>query len=75
MVLARSWLKNYGPILPHFTVLIFVRVNTKNAFEKDLFKLMNKSVFGKKMENLRERVDVRLVTDEKKLIKTNLHKQ
>ena len=24
-ILARFWLKKYGPILPHFTVLIFVR--------------------------------------------------
>ena len=37
------------------------RKNTVNSFRKYFFKLMNNSVCGKSMENLRKRVKVRLI--------------
>ena len=56
-----AWLEKYINLN---TNLRMEAKKSGNNFEVDFFKLMNNSVFGKTLENIRNRVDIRLLSSD-----------
>ena len=61
--------KQYGWMKKYIYFNTEKKTNASNSFEKDFFKLMINSVYGKTMENLQKRINVRLVSNEKDFLK------
>ena len=59
----------YAYLKPYIMFNTDKRAKATNDFDKDYYKLMSNSVFGKSMENVMKRIEVDLVTSRPKFIK------
>jgi len=59
----RAWMK------PYIELNSRLRAKAENDFEKDFYKLLNNSCYGKSMENIRNRINFEIVTNQTRMEK------
>ena len=62
----KAWLK---PYIDKNTELRKIAVKENNKFEADMFKLMNNAIYGKSIENVLKRQDIKFILDKKRKLK------
>ena len=64
-----NYVLHYQNLKQYLSLGMKLRKCASNSFEKDFFNLMNNSVFGKTIENIRKRQNVILLDDQKQTLK------